>query len=114
VCYATSTNTDLLGVTEKLIDEKSVVSEEVAEAMAIGARDRLKTDFAVSTTGNAGPTKGDSDADLGTVFIGIATPKGVTSHKFMFGNHREKVIGKSVNKAMELLQESIIKLRDDI
>ena len=113
VCYATSVKIDLLGVPESLIEEKSVVSAEVAEAMAIGARNHLDTDFAISTTGNAGPTKGDSDADLGTVFIGIATPNGVTSHKFMFGNHREKVIGKSVNKAMELLQNSILTFKEE-
>ena len=113
VCYATSTKIDLLGVPEALIREKSVVSAEVAEAMARGAQERLKTDFAVSTTGNAGPSKGDSDADLGTVYIGIATPMGVTSHKFMFGNHREKVIGKTVNKTMELLQNSILRFQED-
>ena len=113
VCYATKSKTDLLGVSEKLIEEKSVVSAEVAEAMAIGAREKLETDFAISTTGNAGPSKGDSDADLGTVFIGIATPNGVTSHKFMFGNHREKVIGKAVNKSMELLQNAILNFKED-
>ncbi|MCM4154527.1 competence/damage-inducible protein A [Gramella sp. AN32] len=108
VCYATESKIELLGVPKELIEEKSVVSEEVAKAMAKGARDKFHTEFAVSTTGNAGPTKGDSDAEIGTVFIGIATPEGVTAHKFMFGNHRDKVIGKSVNKALELLQKSIL------
>ena len=113
VCYATKSKIDLLGVSEELIEEKSVVSGEVAEAMAVGAREKLEADFAISTTGNAGPTKGDSDADIGTVFIGIATPNGVTSHKFMFGNHREKVIGKTVNKAMELIQNAILKFQEE-
>ncbi len=113
VCYSTESKTELLGVPKELIQKHSVVSAEVAKAMAIGAREKFHTDFAISTTGNAGPTKGDSDAELGTVFIGIATPDGVNTHQFNFGNHREKVVGKSVNKAMELLQESVIKLRDD-
>ncbi len=108
VCYATQSKTEILGVPEKLIEEKSVVSAEVAEAMASGAAEKFHTEFAVSTTGNAGPTIGDSDAPLGTVFIGIKTPDEVFSKEFMFGNHREKVIGKSVNKAMELLQETLI------
>lgn len=112
VSYATEAKKELLGVSEELIKEKSVVSAEVAEAMAVSAREKFHTDFSVSTTGNAGPTKGDSDAEIGTVFIAIATPNGVTSEKFMFGNHREKVIGKTVNKAMELLQQNIIKYRD--
>ncbi|HKJ48587.1 MAG TPA: nicotinamide-nucleotide amidohydrolase family protein, partial [Christiangramia sp.] len=114
VSYSTEAKSEILNVPEEVIKKHSVVSAEVAKAMALGAQQRFHTDFAISTTGNAGPTKGDSEAELGTVFIGIATPKGVTAREFNFGNHRERVIGKSVNKAMELLQESIIKLRDDI
>ncbi|CAL67210.1 competence/damage-inducible protein A [Christiangramia forsetii] len=109
VCYFTEAKKELLNVSEELIKKHSVVSAEVAKAMAQGARDKFHTEFAIATTGNAGPSKGDSDADLGTVFIGIATPDGVTAHQFNFGNHREKVVGKSVNKAMELLQQSVIK-----
>ena len=112
ICYATQAKTDILGVPKEIIDEYSVVSAEVARAMAAGAMEKFHTDFSISTTGNAGPTKGDSDEELGTVFIGIGTPKGITTHKFNFGNHREKVIGKSVNKAMNLLQESILKMAE--
>lgn len=112
VCYSTESKKELLGVSEELIEKYSVVSAEVAKAMAEGAQKKFHSEFAISTTGNAGPTKGDSDADLGTVFIGIATPKGITAHEFQFGNHREKVIGKSVNKAMELLQQNIIKMKE--
>ncbi len=114
VCYATRSKTDLLGVPEELIKQHSVVSAEVAEAMATGAKNKFHTDFAISTTGNAGPNKGDSDAELGTVFIGVATPKGVVAHEFNFGNHREKVIGKAVNKALELIQASILKMGEHI
>ena len=114
VGYSTIAKSEILNVPVELIEKHSVVSAEVAKAMALGAQQRFHTDFAISTTGNAGPTKGDSDAELGTVFIGIATPNGVSAREFNFGNHREKVIGKSVNKAMELLQENIIKFRDDI
>lgn len=112
VSYATQAKEEILGIPASLIEEKSVVSAEVAEAMAKAAQDRFHTEFAVSTTGNAGPTKGDSEAEVGTVYIAIATPKGVSSQKFIFGNHREKVIGKTVNKSMELLQKAIIKYRD--
>ncbi len=113
VCYSSESKIELLGVPKELIEKHSVVSAEVAKAMALGAKEKFHTDFAISTTGNAGPTKGDSDAKLGTVFIAIATPEGVHTHQFNFGNHREKVVGKSVNKAMELLLENVIKLRDN-
>ncbi len=58
---------------------------------------------------NAGPTKGDSDAEVGTVFIGVATKNGVYSEKFNFGNHRVNVINKAVNKALEMLLKEILK-----
>ena len=50
---------------------------------------------------------GDSDADIGTVFIGIATPDKVYAKKFTLGNHRDKVIGKAVNKSIELIREEL-------
>ncbi|MFD1095400.1 competence/damage-inducible protein A [Salegentibacter chungangensis] len=109
VSYATSVKQDVLEIPEKLIQKHSVVSSQVAEAMARNVKRIFKTDFAISTTGNAGPTKGDSEEEIGTVFIGIATPAGVYSKKFVLGNHREKVIGKAVNKSMELLLEEVFK-----
>lgn len=109
VSYATETKIEVLQVPKALIDEHSVVSEQVAMVMAKNVQNLLKTDFAIATTGNAGPTKGDSDADVGTVYIAIATPKEVFAHKFMMGNHRERIVQKSVNKAFELLQKEILK-----
>ncbi|WP_282017807.1 competence/damage-inducible protein A [Salegentibacter mishustinae] len=107
VSYATSSKVDVLKIDKKLIEEHSVVSEEVAMAMAKNVREIFKTDYAISTTGNAGPAKGDSDADIGTVFIGIATLDKVYAKKFTFGNHRDKVIGKAVNKSIELIREEL-------
>lgn len=108
VSYATETKIKVLGVPEEMIKKHSVVSEEVAIAMAQNVKGMLGTDFAVSTTGNAGPTKGDSDAEVGTVYIGISTPRGTTVHKFAMGNHRERVVKKSVSKAFELLYKEIL------
>ena len=109
VTYATHSKVELLKIDQKIIDEHSVVSAEVAEAMALAVKNWYKSDYAISTTGNAGPSKGDSDAEVGTVFIGIATPNEVFSFKFSMGNHRERVISKTVNKAFELLQKEILK-----
>ncbi len=109
VTYATRSKIEVLGVDEALIEKHSVVSAEVAEAMAVQVKKMYNTDYAIATTGNAGPSKGDSDAAVGTVYIGIATPEGSIAHHFMMGNHRERVIGKAVNKALELLHEEILK-----
>lgn len=107
VSYATQAKIEVLGVKKDLIEKYSVVSAEVAEDMARNARKLLKTDYAISTTGNAGPDKGDSDAQVGTVYIGLATPKNVYSKKFIFGNHREQVVKSSVYKAFEMLLKEI-------
>ncbi|MEO8235616.1 MAG: CinA family nicotinamide mononucleotide deamidase-related protein [Flavobacterium sp.] len=109
VSYATETKVNVLGVSQELINEFSVVSKEVAEAMASQSQKMFKTDFAIATTGNAGPNKGDADAEVGTVFIAIATPKGVFSEKFNFGQPREKVIDRSVNQALEIIYKEILK-----
>ena len=110
VSYSTETKINVLHVPKALIDKHSVVSAEVAKAMAKNVKELLRTDFAVATTGNAGPTKGDSDADIGTVFIAIATPNEVFVDKFMMGNQRTRIVQKTVNKAFELLQKEILKI----
>ena len=109
VVYATQSKIDVLGIDKALIEQHSVVSIEVAEAMACNTLKLFNTDFAISTTGNAGPNKGDSDADVGTVCIAVATKEGVFSQIFNFGNHRDKVIMKACNKAFEMLQKEILK-----
>ena len=107
VCYATQIKIDLLKVPEELIEKHSVVSAEVAEAMARNAREMFKTDYALSTTGNAGPTKGESEAEVGTVYIGLATPDKVFSKKFVFGNQRDQVVKESVHKAFRMILKEL-------
>lgn len=110
VSYATETKIELLKVPKEFIDEHSVVSELVAKTMAKNVQEMLQSDFAISTTGNAGPTKGDSKADVGTVYIGIATPTECYALQFSLGNHRTRIIQKAVHKGMELIQKEILKM----
>ena len=107
VTYATSSKTHLLGVSEAIIAKHGVVSAAVAEAMAKGAQQTLGSDYALATTGNSGPTALEGHADVGTVFIGLATPDGVESFRFVMGNNRERVMQKTVNKAFELLFKAL-------
>ncbi len=107
VSYATQVKVENLNVPKDLIEKHTVVSAEVAEAMARNARKYFKTDYALSTTGNAGPTKGDSDAEVGTVFIGLATPEKVISKKYIFGNSRDQVVKQTVQKAFEMILKEI-------
>jgi nicotinamide-nucleotide amidase len=109
VGYATQIKQEVLQVPKELIQEYSVVSAEVVSAMAQNVRELMKADFGVATTGNAGPSKGDSDAPIGTVFIAIATKEGVKAEKFNMGNHRTRIVQKGVHKALEMLQKEILK-----
>ena len=92
-----------------IIDEFSVVSEQVAKSMALQSKRLFGSDYALATTGNAGPNKGDAFAEVGTVFIALATPDTVYCEEFNFGQPREKVIGRAVNKAFEMLYKEILK-----
>ncbi|MFM2370110.1 MAG: hypothetical protein RL619_2431 [Bacteroidota bacterium] len=109
VSYATEVKINVLGISESLIKEHSVVSSEVVSAMALSVQKMMKTDYAIATTGNAGPLKGDSDAEVGSVFIALATPTEVIVEEFNFGQPREKVIDRAVIKSLELLQKEILK-----
>lgn len=109
VSYATETKITVLGLSQELIKEHSVVSAAVVKQMAINVKNMMKTDYAIATTGNAGPTKGDSNAEVGTVFIALATPNKVIVEEFNFGQPREKVIDRTVIKSMEMLRKEILK-----
>lgn len=109
VAYSNQIKIDVLKVNPETIQKFSVVSKEVAHEMAINCRSIFNTDYAIATTGNAGPTKGNSDAEIGTVFIAIATPNEVLVEEFNFGQPREKVIDRAVNKAFEWLYKEISK-----
>lgn len=109
ICYATEAKTDILGIPESVIKEFSVVSGAVASAMALRIKEMMKSDYALATTGNAGPTKGDENAEIGTVFIALATANEVIVEQYNFGQSREKVIDRAVYKSLELLKKEIFK-----
>ncbi len=109
VSYATEAKINVLKIDEALIKQHSVVSGEVALAMATSIKKIMKTDYAIATTGNAGPTKGDSNEEVGVVFIALATPQEVVVQRFTFGQPRDKVIDRTVNKSLEMLQKDILK-----
>ena len=108
VVYHTQSKSEVLGVSEEVIQKHTVVSQEVAEAMAVQVRNKFGASVGLATTGNAGPSKGDSDAEVGTVWIAIATKERVLSEQFLFGKHRQRVVGKAVNKALEMVYKELI------
>ncbi|TBX69151.1 competence/damage-inducible protein A [Flavobacterium silvisoli] len=108
VSYATDTKVSVLSVSQDTINKYTVVSAEVAQEMARGIKHLMQTDYAIATTGNAGPSKGDAEAEVGAVFIALATPNEMLTEEFNFGQPREKVIDRAANKALEMLQKAIL------
>lgn len=110
VTYSADAKIGLLNVPENLIKTHSVVSAEVAESMAVNTKRIFGTDYAIATTGNAGPSKDTgTNAEAGIVYIAIATPGEPIVERFDFGQPREKVIERAVNKALEMIYKEILK-----
>lgn len=109
VSYATEIKESVLEISSEVIKKYSVVSKEVAKEMVLSVQKMMKSNIAIATTGNAGPLKGDADAEVGTVFIGICIGDKVFVEEFNFGQPREKVIDRAVNKALELVYKEILK-----
>jgi nicotinamide-nucleotide amidase len=85
VTYANAVKASALGIDPALIESHGAVSKQVAEAMAEGARGKAGTDYALATTGIAGPDGGSEEKPVGTVFIGLASKAGLTiveHHRF--------------------------------
>jgi competence/damage-inducible protein CinA C-terminal domain len=107
VSYATEIKSKVLGVAKDVIDSKGVVSKEVAEAMAEGVRRLMDTDFALSSTGVAGPDGGTDEIPVGTVWIALATPIGTVSKRYNLGKDRENTISRASVMAYDMLRQWI-------
>ena len=100
ISYDNSIKEHLLGVPSELIKSHGVVSEEVVCIMAESVRCKLCTDYAIATSGIAGPTGGTKDKPVGTVWIGWATPDGTSAECFHLGKLREQVTDRACMKAL--------------
>ena len=104
VTYATPMKTKVLGVPVETIEHYTVVSREVVEDMAKGVRLLMEADFGLATTGVAGPSGGTAQNPVGTVWIGLAAPDGVTSQCCHFDGNRESVINQATEAAYLMLK----------
>lgn len=105
--YAVSVKEKVLGVPAETIEKFGVVSGEVAAAMAEGVRKVTGSDYAISTTGLAGPD-GDALNPVGTVWIGVAGPNGVKTEKRHFRNDRKRNIQRFSAEALNILRLQIL------
>lgn len=108
VAYDPALKVEMLGVPQALIQRHGVVSSEVAAAMAIGCRERLGTDLAVSTTGVAGPDGGTPETPVGTVWVGIAWPGGHETHQFGWPGTRDEIRTRSSKFALNRVRLKLL------
>lgn len=106
ISYTDEVKREVLGVPGAYLKTFGAVSAPVAEAMAVGARDLLHADVAVSVTGLAGPTGDEFGNPVGTVFIGYADAKGVTVEEHHFSGDREAVRNQTIQAALNLVLEN--------
>lgn len=109
VSYANEIKVKVLGVQSGDLEREGAVSETVVLQMAEGVRKLMGTDYAVSTSGVAGPDGGSPEKPVGTVWIGLAGPQGSYAKKFTFSFTRERNIAKAASKALEILIEEVEK-----
>lgn len=111
VAYSEDVKKDILAVPEEVIAENSVVSEEVALLMAKGVCDRLGTDYAISTTGIAGPGGGTPATPVGTIWIAAGSKENMRTLKLTEDQGRDVNVARATNRALQLLLEV---LREDL
>lgn len=103
ICYTNWVKHNLLCVPQAYLDQFGAVSAPVAEAMALGARDNLQADIAVSVTGLAGPAGDEFGNPVGTVFIGYSDSKMAVSEKHVFSGCREEIRKQAIEAALNLI-----------
>jgi nicotinamide-nucleotide amidase len=108
VCYANQAKMDMLDVDPQLIEKHGAVSEQVARALAEHARARARSDYALATTGVAGPSGGSPEKPVGTVYIALAASGETIAKKFFFPTDRETFKQIVTQTALELLRRKLI------
>ena len=112
VAYSNEVKARELGVPEATLERFGAVSEEAAEAMAAGARERLGADVAVSVTGVAGPGGGTPEKPVGLVFLHAQGPEGSLARRLDFPGDREAIRGRATAGALHLVRTLLSQSRD--
>jgi nicotinamide-nucleotide amidase len=106
--YSNRSKIELLGVPEEILSTYGAVSVQTAEAMATGVREKSGADYGLAITGIAGPDGGTDEKPVGTVFIAVASQKGVRSGRFQFSNDRLMNRRRAVYAALDMLRKEIL------
>lgn len=107
ISYTDQVKREALGVPAAYLKTFGAVSAPVAEAMAVGARECLRADVAVSVTGLAGPDGDEFGNPVGTVFIGYADKNGVSVEEHHYSGDREAVRNQTIQAALALILQNV-------
>ena len=110
ISYANEIKKNELAVLESDLNSYGAVSQQVVEQMAKGVKAKMKTTYALATSGIAGPTGGTEEKPVGTVWIALSTPNGVVSKKYSFGKNRERNVLKASTAALNMLRKELTSL----
>ena len=108
IAYANAAKVSVLGVKPETLEAHGAVSKEVALEMARGAQKVLQTDYAIATTGIAGPDGGTPEKPVGMVWIAIAGKHHLTTECYNFAGNRERNMIRSAQTAMNMLRQVVI------
>jgi nicotinamide-nucleotide amidase len=108
VAYDNAVKTGLLGVADDTLQTYGAVSLPVVEQMAVGVRQALKADYAIATSGIAGPGGGTPEKPVGTVCFAVASPSGVHAERLSFAADRTRNIARASANALNLLRTSLL------
>lgn len=109
VAYDNAIKMKELNVSENILINHGAVSEACVLTMAQNIRDKFNTDFAIATSGIAGPGGGTNEKPVGTVWIGIASPNGTKAYLFNMGDNRERTILRTALMALDLVRKALLK-----
>ena len=109
VAYSNEIKSNILGIDPELITKHGAVSKEVVEAMAVSVNQLFNTDFAIATSGIAGPNGGTAEKPVGTVWIAVAGAGLVVSKIYNFGDNRERTIIRSSQTGLNMLRLLLLK-----
>ena len=109
VTYANEIKHLWLGVNDTTLQKHGAVSEQCVQEMLIGIRNKASSDYAIAVSGIAGPDGGSEEKPIGTVYIGLLTPRGTTVERYRLNGDREAVQRASVEASISLLEKNLKK-----
>jgi len=110
ISYSNESKMELAGIPPLLLEMQGAVSKEVAQGLAEGIRNRMRTTIGVGITGIAGPAGGSPEKPVGTVFVAVASPAGTVDRRFLFPGDRQRVRWQASQAALDMVRREMMRM----